>query len=222
MINATSYRVPLEDIEEAQNNIPSDSFKFCLNEPTGNFFYDSWQLKKDLIGTVWEKIYNSLPVQKGEARLIKLEGGESYASHADIDDRYHLNIAGVKCYLTDLDNLKMHPLTTDGIWYNMDAGRRQTASNFGNRTRYQLVVRHLLTKNTIIDPVKILVVPVEGVDPDDARFVFDDVVSPWLNSANKSGTINEFSFHKDYVSFVISEKVLENFRLVVPKEFKIV
>lgn len=222
MLTETSFVVSLDLINEALNNIPSSDFRYSLNDPTGNFFYDPWQLKKELVGTVWEKIYNSLPVQKGEARLIKLEGGESYISHADIDDRYHLNIAGVKCYLTDLDNLKMYPISTDGIWYNMDAGRRHTASNFGNRTRYQLVVRHLLIKNNIDDPVKISVVPVEGVDLEDARFVFDDVVSPWLNSAIKDGLINDFSFHNNYVSFMISKYDLTSLKAIIPREFKII
>jgi hypothetical protein len=221
MINITTFGVSLKIIEEAQQNIPSDDFKFCLNNPTGNFFYDPWQLNEELIGTVWETIYNSLPVEKGEARLIKLEGGKSYISHADIDDRYHLNISGVKCYLIDLDNLKMHPLVADGVWYNMDAGRRHTASNFGNRTRYQLVIRHLLKRNDISNPVKVTVVPAEDLNPDSARFIFDDVISPWLNSANKLGTISEFSYNENHVSFITSDVILESFKSFLPKEFQI-
>ncbi|MEY4332579.1 MAG: hypothetical protein RLZZ196_1317, partial [Bacteroidota bacterium] len=119
MISKTPYKVPIDFINEAAKSIPSKDFKFSLNEPTGNFFYDPWKLKDEFIGTVWEKIYNSLPMEKGEARIIKLESGKSYVSHADIDDRWHLHIHGERCFLNDLDDLKMYPLMLDGVWYDM-------------------------------------------------------------------------------------------------------
>lgn len=221
MIRTTQYYVPISLIAEAAKNIPSDEFKFSLNTPTGNFFYDAWELKPELHGTIWEKLYNSLPTIKGEARLIKLKGGESYISHSDIDDRWHLNIAGVKCFLTDLDDLKMYPLKQDGIWYNMDAGKRHTASNFGNRIRYQLVVRQLLKKNEIEDPITISIRARQEVDPDDARFLFDDVISPWLNYANKLETIANFSYQDGNVSFDISKRMLKTLENLLPEEFEI-
>lgn len=221
MIYKTEFGVPLTLIKQASMMIPSDDFKFCLNEPTGNFFYDPWKLKTELKGTVWEEIYNSLPTQKGEAILIRLTGGESYISHADIDDRWHLNIAGTKCFLTDLDELKMYPLVQDGIWYNMDAGKRHTASNFGNRIRYQLVVRHLLKKNNIVDPIKMTIKSKDGVDPNDARFLFDDIISPWLNYANKSGTITDFSYINGVVVVSITPTIFKLFEMMLPEEFEI-
>lgn len=219
MLVKTKFSINVNLLEEAAKQIPDDEFRVPLNVPTGNFFYDPWNLKQEFIGTVWEKIYNSLSVPKGEARIIKLNGGEAYISHADIDDRYHLNISGFKSYLIDLDNDVMHETIPDGIWYNMDAGRRHTAVNFGNRIRYQLVIRHLLTNTEIKNPIKVVIRSRCNIDKDDARFIFDDRVSPWLNSANKLGIINNFSYVDNIINFNISENVLESFKEILPKEF---
>lgn len=221
MIVKTQYVVPKTLLQEATKNIPSDEFKFCLNSPTGNFFYDPWELKKEFYGTVWEELYNSLPTVKGEARLIKLNGGESYISHADIDDRWHLNLSGIKCFLINLDGLKMYPLMQDGIWYEMDAGNKHTASNFGNTIRYQLVVRNLLKQNKLVDPIKLTIKFKNGVDLNTARFLFDDTVSPWLNLANKQGCISDFSYNSNIVSFNISKEFFNTFKNILPVEFEI-
>ena len=121
MITETSYTVDPSLFQEACYSLPKHGMKTAINEPTGNFFYDPWILKTEYKGTVWETLYNSLPVTKGEARIIILDPNQCYQIHADIDDRYHLNILGEKCYLIDLDDNIMHFLKTDGIWYNMDA-----------------------------------------------------------------------------------------------------
>lgn len=221
MLSKTDHTVPLSLIEEALENLPSVDGKFCINEPIGNFFYDPWRIKDEFVGTVWETIYNSLPYNKGEARIIKLEGGECYISHADIDDRWHLNLSGIKCYLTDLDRLKMHALEQDGIWYSMDAGNRHTASNFGNRIRYQLVVRQLLIRHNFKNTLTITVKAKPEVNSEDARFIFDDVISPWLNAANKLATITNFSFNNGTVSFETIPLVAEKFKELLPSEFEI-
>lgn len=219
MIVKTNFGIDINLLQEAAQHLPVGDFRVPLNNPTGNFFYDPWILKEEFVGTVWEKIYNSLPVPKGEARLIKLNGGDAYISHADVDDRYHLNITGIKSYLIDLDNNVMHKTPADGVWYNMDAGRRHTAVNFGNRPRYQLVVRHLLNSSEIKDSVYVTIQTVNGVDKDDARFIFDDVLSPWLNYANKLGNINNFSYVDNIVKFNISQNSLNEFKEILPKEF---
>jgi hypothetical protein len=153
---------------------------------------------------VWEKIYNSRPLTIGEARIIKLESGKNYISHADIDDRYHLNLTGVNSYLIDLDKGNLHQTVKDGIWYEMNAGIRHSAINFGNRHRYQLVIRKLLNSN-VLKNSKNVKMKSSIADLDEARFCFDDQISPWLNWANKVGIINDFSYVNNEVSFNIEE-----------------
>lgn len=221
MLKKSNYSVPIEAIKLALDNLPSEDFRFTINEPTGNFFYDKWVLKKEFIGTVWETIYDSLVSDKGEARIIRLTSKECYISHADIDDRYHLNLFSKKSFLIDLDNSIMHPLTTDGCWYEMDAGIRHSATNFGNRNRYQLVVRKLLNNINLDNFFKVSITSKLGVDLEDARFVFDDVLSPWLNRANKNLQINKFNFDKGVVTFDIDKNLIEDLKNILPAEFEL-
>jgi hypothetical protein len=207
MIFKTPYSVPISLIDTALKNIPSDQYKFTLNKPTGSFFYDPWIIKEDLKNTVWEEIYKTLPESLGEARLICLEGGKQYQSHADIDDRYHLNLSGDSCFLVDLRSLEMHATTKDGVWYEMNAGVKHSAINFGNKYRYQIVVRKLLIAGNIKNKRRV-VIRNSQVDPDDARYYFDDVISPWLNDANKRMVLANFSFNENTVSFDIEDKEL--------------
>jgi len=221
MISQTQFSVQIELINKAVDQI-KDHDVFTINEPTGDFFYDRWKIKTELQGTVWEELYNSLPVyDKGEARLIQLVGNESYFSHADIDDRYHLNLSGSGSFLIDLDNLKMHPISTNGIWYDMDAGTVHTAANFSNRPRYQLVIRKLLTRGKLKDPKNFKLVAATGVELDDARFIFDGVMSKWLNRVNKKELLDNFMFKNNVVSFTLDGSMEADLISVLPKEFKI-
>jgi hypothetical protein len=140
--------------------------------------------------------------------------------HADIDDRYHLNILGEECYLIDLVKKNMYPLYQDGIWYDMNAGLLHTATNFGRRARVQLVVRKLLKNNQLLDPIKIAMSTTIS-NTDDARFIFDSHVSPWLNDANKLGFINNFSHSSISVNFNIEKDKLPLLKNLLPNEFKI-
>lgn len=195
MIRETIYSVDLSDLEAAKQHIPTND-RTTINKPVESYFYDTWELKDEYYGTIWQKIYESLPFPKGEARLITLDRGTCYYSHADIDDRWHLNIQGQQSYLIDLDNQVMHRIEEDGIWYDMDAGRLHVASNFGSVPRTQLVVRQLLTHCNLKDPVKLTItIPPERVDSD-ARYKFDHKLSPWLNRANKRGLVDNFNFNK--------------------------
>lgn len=153
MLTKTHYTVDPKLFQEACNSLPTRDMKTTINQPTGSFFYDPWVIKDEYKGTVWETLYNSLPVSKGEARIIILDPAQCYQVHADIDDRYHLNILGESCYLIDLVRDQLHPLEQDGIWYDMDASFLHTATNFGRRARIQLVVRHLLKNNKLMDPI---------------------------------------------------------------------
>ena len=220
MITETSYTVDPSLFQEACYSLPKHGMKTAINEPTGNFFYDPWILKTEYKGTVWETLYNSLPVTKGEARIIILDPNQCYQIHADIDDRYHLNILGEKCYLIDLDDNIMHFLKTDGIWYNMDAGILHTATNFGRRARVQLVVRQLLNRNKLKNPVSVaLATTIQN--PDDARFIFDNTLSPWFNLANKQGRICNFSYSSLLVKFDIENDMLDVLKNILPSEFKL-
>lgn len=190
--------------------------KNSLTEPTGDFFYDSWKIKEQYIDTPWQKILNSLNEPWGEARIIVLESPSCYTQHADIDDRYHLNIAGDEGYLIDLEMQKMHKLNQDGIWYEMNAGKLHTAISVGEHTRVQLVVRKLLKKNTLVDPIKIHICAI-GTNP---RYCFDNKISSWLNRANKKNIITNFEHDGESVNFDIERDEIESLKQIIPKEFK--
>ena len=220
MLTRTNYTVDTSLFQEACTRLPKHGMKTTINEPTGNFFYDPWVLKDEYKGTVWETLYNSLPVSKGEARIIILDPAQCYQIHADIDDRFHLNILGEECYLIDLIREQLHRLEQDGVWYDMDAGMLHTATNFGRRARVQLVVRKLLKKNKLENPKEVLL-STTIADPNDARFLFDNNISSWLNEANKLGFINNFSNSPIGVKFNIEESKLESLKNILPEEFKI-
>jgi hypothetical protein len=194
--------------------------KTSINKPTGNFFYDPWVIKDEYKGTVWETLYNSLPTSKGEARIIILDPARCYQIHADIDDRYHLNILGEECYLIDLVRGQLHQLKQDGVWYEMDAGQLHTATNFGRQYRIQLVIRKLLNNNILADPIKIKLSSLID-DADSARFIFDQTVSNWLNYANKDKIISNFLFNNNAVEFEIEKNYLSTLQEIVPQEFKL-
>jgi hypothetical protein len=218
MLSKTNYSVDVSLLQEPCFRSDNEEMRTTINQPTGDFFYDPWILKDEYKGTAWETLYNSLPVSKGEARIIILKSNQCYQIHADIDDRYHLNILGEECYLIDLVREQMFPLKQDGIWYNMDAGFLHTATNFGRRARTQLVVRHLLRKNNLVEPIEVAVSTTIS-NADDARFIFDNTLSPWLNEANKLGFINNFSYSQVGVKFNIEKNKLDSLKHILSPEF---
>jgi len=210
-----------ELIQEALYAIFHEGFDFTLNEQTGNFFYDPWILKEKYKGTVWQTIMDTLPGVVGEAKVRRLNAGESYIGHSDIDDRFHLNISGEKCYIINIETETMYPTVADGYWYSMDASPKHTAVNFGNRVRFQLVVRKLLRLSKLVDPVSVIIKSVID-DKAEARYIFDDRVSSWLNSANKNGIVNDFNYSNDVIKFNIERQHLSEFKNILPQEFEIV
>ena len=221
MLSPTNYTVNTSLFQEACSQLTTGNMKTTINQPTGNFFYDPWTLKDEYKGTVWETLYNSLPASKGEARIIILDPAHCYQTHADIDDRYHLNILGESCYLIDLIREQLFLLEQDGIWYDMDAGFLHTATNFGRRARVQLVVRKLLRNNKLKNPIEVSL-STTIANTDDARFVFDNTLSPWFNEANKLGFINNFDHSPVSIKFNIEQDKLDSFKHVLPSEFKII
>jgi hypothetical protein len=219
MLSKTTQTVELSLVKEAVDIASKDEFKIAINQPTGDFFYDPWVIKPELKNTVWEKILNSLPNDHGEARIIILKPGTAYSCHADADDRWHLNLQSDQGYLIDLDSLKMYPLISDGIWYHMDAGKLHTAANFGATDRIQIVIRQLLRRNQLINPVHIkITIKSSAVD---FRYQFDSTISPWLNRANKQGTINSFKFVNNEVSFNVENQLVDELTQIVPKIFEV-
>lgn len=220
MLVQTNYTVDLDLLKEAVATTDFNDFKVRLNEPTGNFFYDPWKINPKFVGTVWGKILDSLPTDQGEARIITLKPGTSYYCHADADDRWHLNIQSEHGYLCDLSNNVLYPLITDGVWYDMDAGRLHTAANFGNKDRIQLVVRQLLKRNTLTDPISIkIVLKTNAVD---FRYRFDQEVSVWLNCANINGLITNFVFKDNEVAFDVERNAVNDLEHILPDIFEII
>lgn len=214
MLTETPYRAPLDKIAQA-THVFDEAKKYDLTEPTGSFFYDPWVLKEEYIGTVWEDIWCSLPIDTGQARVIVLEGGSGYYQHADIDDRYHLNLRGDSAFLIDLENEVMHKCVTDGVWYEMDAGRLHSAASFGKDNRAQLVIRKLLDRNLLVTPVKVYI----KATGDKARYDFDNTLSPWLNRANKRGIINNFERGDAGIYFDIEDQFFDELKQFVPNDF---
>jgi hypothetical protein len=220
MLQATTHYVNIDLLKQALSTVNSDQFKLSLNQPTGDFFYDPWVIKPEFKNTIWESILNSLPYDQGEARIIILKPGVAYCCHADADDRWHLNLQSEFGFICDLDHNIMHRLLTDGYWYNMDAGGKHTAANFGSVDRIQLVVRQLLNKNKLVDPIFVKIVT--KVQTTDFRYQFDNIISPWLNAANKKAIINNFKFVNDEVSFNIERNNLESLKTIVPNIFEVI
>ena len=220
MLTSTNYTVDTNLFQEALTQLPEGEMKTTINQPTGNFFYDPWVLKDEYKGTVWETLYNSLPVTKGESRIIILDPGHGYTAHADIDDRYHLNILGDESFLIDLMREQMYKLSQDGIWYDMDAGFLHTAANFGRRARVQLVVRKLLKKNKLVNPVEVALTTTMS-NEGHARYLFDSTISIWLNEANKLGYVNNFTYSSPFVKFDLEQDKIESLKNILPEEFKL-
>lgn len=213
MLIKTKFSTPIDDINSVIGDV-FDKGKHDISNPTGKFFYDPWQLKSEYLGTPWETILNSLPGDKGQARVIILESPSCYTAHSDIDDRYHLNLFGDEAYLIDLEEQKMYKTIKDGIWYDMDAGKIHTAMSIGEHVRAQLVVRKLLNKNKLQNPVTVKV-----YGNDNPRYKFDNVLSPWLNCANKKGTITNVSIVEFGIQFDIEENLIST--IPIPEKMKV-
>lgn len=219
MFNITDYKISKLQLEEAQLAIPNIEFRLPINQPTGDFFYDPWAVNDEFKNTIWEDILNTIPGPKGEARIIKLDPGTCYRSHADIDDRWHLSLKGEKSFIVDLENDRMQPTEQDTLWHTIDTSIRHSAVNFGHIPRIQLVVRQLLTRNILMTPKQISITLKTIVD--DRRFIFDDLVSPWLNKMNKSGRISDFQYTEFEVKLSIEESEIENLKSIISSHFNV-
>lgn len=210
MFTKSSIQVDQNLFNQAINNLPKVDFRLSLNEKTGRYLYDPWVIKQEYKGTVWEEILKTLPEPIGEARIVTLKPGTGYQSHSDIDDRYHLNLSGDRySYLIDIDKQQMYQVNQDRFWYNMNAGPRHSAVNLGNVDRVQLLVRKLLKDVHMSDYVSV-VINSKGIN-DSSRFLFDDILSPWLNSAIKRSIVSNFEFEGTTVKFNVSKDFIQEF-----------
>jgi len=216
MIERTQHCVPKDLINRLEFN-QFFQMKTSLNAPTGDFFYDPWEIKNEYKNTVWEDILKTLGNNIGQARIIILETEKCYTKHSDIDDRYHLNLHGDEGYLIDLESQKMYHLENDGVWYYMDAGILHTAASFGQQDRVQLVVRKLLSRSSLKQP-HFIEIELGGKNP---RYVFDNTLSSWLNKANKNSHINNFAVTDKGCSFEIEANQLSDLKKLIPKEFQL-
>ena len=216
MITPLEFKITADMLESMIGEIPFIDFKLTINNPTGDFFYDPWEISSKFKGTIWEKVLSTLPYKLGEARLIKLPKKECYMAHADIDNRWHLPIVSGKSFLVDLENKVMHtlrPLT----WHYMDAGKDHSAVNFGGDDRVQLVIRELLTNAKLKNPKQVIIKPKDN-PPNHIRYIFDYVYSPILNKLNYSGKMNSFKIAGNSVMFNTEQDVIipthENFLIL--------
>jgi len=212
MLKHTQKRVKSELLAEASRQF-FEIGKHVLNVPTNKFFYDKWEMKQEYKNTVWELLLEPIKHLAGEARIVVLDSPSAYTRHADLDDRFHLNISGDHGYLLDLENYKIHPCVQDGIWYEMNAGICHSAISIGSQRRVQLVVRKLLQKNDLSDYTNI---SLSLKHPND-RYHFDNVISPWLNTNHKDGTIANCSYKNSCFEFQISNKSLSEFEKLLTK-----
>lgn len=216
MITKTDIIVDQKILDGINLPVSEDSAKVVINKPTKDFFYDPWILKEQYLA--WKEILQDLPPH-GEARLINIPPGRCYMGHADIDNRYHLNLTGEQCYLIDLDNKKMFNTVRDYTWYYMETDKIHTASNFGSQHRWQLVVRELLKDYQLEDSVHFTVsvaMPVFNV-----RYIFDSYLSPILNKAHSNGKLANFKKYEDRVEFDLSNSMKDIF-IGHPKELKFI
>lgn len=216
MIKSTGILVKSTLISQALDSLPTGKV-VVLNQKTERFFYDPWEIKSEFKNTIWEEILDSLPFDKGEARIIVLKPGETYMAHSDIDDRWHLNFSGSYAFLIDLKNKVMHETVNDGVWYAMDTSKIHVASNFGSVDRVQLVVRNLLIESKKTDLVNVKIVP--SKPQYDYRYKFDHTWSPWLNLNSKKGLLANFNFDKDVVSFKMCPSLIQDFKKISNNNF---
>ena len=202
MLERINTKIDAKSIFDITKQLPPG--KNVLNKPTGDFFYDEWKLEDKWLGTPVEDLLSQLP-NHGEARVIVLSPGQSYCAHADIDDRWHVTLDAEQSYLIDLDNNKNYKLEVDDEVYVMDSGRIHTATNFGFKPRYQLVIRKLLKRNDLQDPVT---AKIELIDPPyNVRYLFDKSFSILLNKLEKAGKITNFRKVSDKeIEFVIENE----------------
>jgi hypothetical protein len=145
MLTELQQKFPIQPIIDQVFAIDFDK-TLNLNAPTGEFFNDPWTTLDQYKDTPLGKVLDSLE-NIGQARLLKLQSGESYTAHTDPDDRIHLPIiTNEYSFLVDITNNHLYHLPANGnLWY-MDTSRTHVAANWGPRPRIHLNIRVLLPR----------------------------------------------------------------------------
>ena len=202
MLTVIRTKINYKEIYNMVKKLPTG--KNVLTKPRGDFFYDPHILDEQYKGTEIEKVLDLIPMH-GEARVIVMEPGQSYSAHADVDDRWHLTLDADESYLVDLKNEKMYKSIADGTLYLMDSGRLHTASNYGYKPRYQLVIRKRLKGRHLNNPVFFNLTLIDP--PYNARYLFDKSFSILLNRLEKEEQITNFKKISDKeIEFVIENE----------------
>ena len=163
--------------------------KNILNKQTGDFFYDEWEVLPEYKDTSLEGLLSKIG-KVGQARVNVLKPGECFFAHADIDDRFHLALDSEYSFLTDIIGAKLYCVGDDNV-YEMDAGRLHSASNYGYKNRYQLVIRKLLNRIDLQEPAVVTCMALQPT-PYNLRYLFDCSFSCLLNKFNKLGVMTNF------------------------------
>jgi len=166
------------------------SFKrLDLNNCTGEFFNDPWEVKPEFKGTPLGDVLDSLGAI-GQARLLCLESRETYTAHCDPDDRIHLAIVtNPYSFLVNISDNQMYHLPADGQLWHMDTNFVHVAVNWGPRTRIHLNVRVLLPKYN--DKQKGLRIKVVSGEYDWKQLAYTPIMGT-VNKYIKNGYITGF------------------------------
>jgi len=186
MIEKMGIKIDIDPVVRQVNALDFDK-SLAINHTDGNILNGPYKTKAEFIGTPLGNVLELLD-NPGEARLLKLDCGESYTAHSDPDDRIHLAITTNKhSFLIDFDSEKMYHMPADGELWLMDTSKTHIAGNFGARPRIHLNVRIALPK--FILPGYLL--KVEGGDYDWKQEIYITLMS-FFNRAIKNKIITGF------------------------------
>lgn len=131
----------LDQIQQQVKTLEWSSNRLTLNTSDGGLLSGNYSIKPEFQNTPIGKFLESLG-DIGEARLLKLESGQSYTAHTDPDDRIHLAVeTNPYAYLIDVSDNVMYHVPADGSVYLMDTGKKHLAGNFGGFPRIHINVR---------------------------------------------------------------------------------
>lgn len=217
-LKKTNFYFPIQEIISLLDNIDWDDKNRCaINYKTGNWLYDKYEIYDCWKNTKFEDLLNSIPYNIGEARLMKLDPGDCYRSHADADDRLHINIrSNPYSFLINLNDNEMHQLVDDNYLYYMDGSYIHTAANFGSIPRIQLVIRVRLQRHELNNGCNVIIKFTNP--PNNLRYLLDQSISPLINKMCKSGEIGFFDLiTSDSIILYIDKSALKKIQTQLDK-----
>jgi hypothetical protein len=147
MLSKMNINVNIAPIVKQVNCINFEK-SLAINYTDGSLLNGPYKTKPEYVDTPLGELLDLLG-NPGEARLLKLESGESYTAHSDPDDRIHVAITtNDHAYLINFDDKTMYHLPVDGECWLMDTSKTHIAGNFGARPRIHLNIRVALPKFT--------------------------------------------------------------------------